>query len=110
MIQGLPPTNARERELTGHHWTDETALLAIIADRVGDGIVVTAKVNGAKGVHPTKPLPRPWDEAPSDRADWDDPEWVGHVGEVEPDRQIAAIEFLMSLSPKAIEAPLDEGS
>lgn len=97
--------NARQRHLAGHHWTDETSLLALLADRLAENSAVTAKFSGnAKNVEMPKPLPRPWDLAAVSDEDWNDDEFEGRIGRVKaPDRE-AALEWLMALAPKPIDA------
>lgn len=55
LIVGLPPQSALAREVLGDAWTNETALLALIADRLG--VVATAGKYGLRSV--PDPIPRP---------------------------------------------------
>lgn len=109
-IEGLPPVNARQRHLAGHHWTDETSLLAVLADRLAENTAITAKFSGnAKNVEMPKPLPRPWDLATVSDEDWNDEQFEGRIGGVAaPDRE-AALNWLLSLAPKQITADPEEG-
>lgn len=53
LLHGLGPSSALQRALTGHHWTDETSLLALVADRLG---VMAA---GMQYQEQVPPVPRP---------------------------------------------------
>lgn len=59
LIDGVPPTSALGRAIAGNSWTDETHLLAMIADLVQVSNAQIAAAAGAKGVKKPKPLPRP---------------------------------------------------
>lgn len=58
LIEHLPPDGARARHLRGHAWTDDTYLLAVIADRTAECTTATVRALGGKASRP-KPLPRP---------------------------------------------------
>jgi hypothetical protein len=58
LIEHLPPNGARARALKGHAWTDDTYLLAIAADRIGESAAGIVRALGGKASRP-KALPRP---------------------------------------------------
>ncbi|WP_131097791.1 hypothetical protein [Streptomonospora litoralis] len=59
LIDALPPTSALGRALNGNAWSDETHLLAFIADALQVSNAQVAAAAGAKSVKKPKPLPRP---------------------------------------------------
>ncbi|MEE2040175.1 hypothetical protein Q8791_23440 [Nocardiopsis sp. CT-R113] len=65
LIEHLPPTSAYHRAARGHTWTDDTYLLAVIADAVRDHATVTVAVNSKnpRRVKRPDPMPRPVDHA-----------------------------------------------
>lgn len=54
LLEGMPADSALAREVLGSDWTSDTALLAVIADRLG---VVASHGYGFKS--PPDPVPRP---------------------------------------------------
>ncbi|MFE7462249.1 hypothetical protein ACWFMI_25360 [Nocardiopsis terrae] len=65
LIEHLPPSSAYHRQVRGHSWSDDTYLLAVIADAVRDHATVTVAVNSKhpKSVKRPEPMPRPTDQA-----------------------------------------------
>lgn len=58
LVEHLPPDSALHRAARGHAWTDETYLLALVADLLQISNAQVAKGLGARVPKP-KPLPRP---------------------------------------------------
>lgn len=65
LIEHLPPSSAMHRQARGHTWTDDTYLLAVIADAVRDHATVTVAANSKhpRQVKRPEPMPRPTDHA-----------------------------------------------
>lgn len=69
LIEHLPPDSAMHRAARGHTWSDDTYLLAVIADAVRDHATVTVAVNSKnpRSVKRPDPMPRPVDQAEQER-------------------------------------------
>jgi ADP-ribosylglycohydrolase len=93
LIEHLPPTSAYHRAARGHSWTDDTYLLAVIADAVRDHATVTVAANSKnpRSVKRPAPMPRPTDQAEEARkaaeAEAAAEAFRGMVGRLTPDFQ-----------------------
>jgi hypothetical protein len=59
MVEGLPPDGALGRAANGHHWQQETYLLADLRDRITDLFVAFLNANRTENA-PLVPYPKPF--------------------------------------------------